>query len=445
MKPIPRWRIFLWRVYVRFILLARRFERLSRPLDRLRSQNVEARNIRNLVLQTALLGIVNGGVISFIPVYLARSGASSVEVGLITSLPAILTMFLAIPSGVYVQRHKSLVSLSSWSLLFSYLTYLILTLLPFLTAVVPSATRTIIWATVVIWGLSAIPGGLAINAWTSVLAQAIPPRRRPAINGLRLSILGLISAASVAAFGRVLDALPFPYNYQIVFASSFVAGLVSVYFFSRVRLPKSTGAVQAQLNGKPLLLRLKGFITTFTENKDFLRFSASALVYRWGLFTPIALYSIYWVNHLHATDTMIGLRSTIEQLTLAAAFYLWGRVATAKGFRLVLIISSGGYALYPIFTGVVPTMVWLLPVSIVAGLFAGGINISFFEAFLKACPEDQRPNFIAMNSLLSNLAAFLAPLTGAAISNAFGIQTAFFVGGGFLILGTILFYLLSSK
>ena len=435
MRQFPQWQALFWRVYVRFILLGRR-------LQQLRNQSQEGRNIRNLVLQTALLGVTNGGILSFIPVFLARSGASSLEVSLLTSLPAMLSVFLAIPAGVYVGRQRNLVRTGTRYFLPIYFTYLVVALLPFLALIGPWADRAIIWGAVIFWGLSAVFNVVAITAWMAAIAQAIPPRRRPAINGLRLSLLGLISAASVAGFGRVLDILPFPENYQLVFAISSVASLISLFFFSRVRLEEAVSANGPEPEKKTPLQRLKGFIANFIENKNFLRFSASAFVYRWGLFTPIALYSIYWVNHLDATDTMIGLRSTIEQLTMAAAFYFWGRVATAKGFRLVLIISSAGYALYPILTGVVSTMAWLLPVSVVAGFFVGGINISFFEAFLKSCPDDKRPTFIAMNNFLANIAAFSAPLVGAAVSDIFGIQIAFFLGGGLLLIGMVLFFLL---
>jgi MFS family permease len=382
---------------------------------------------------------------AFISVFLVRSGASSFEVGLLTSLPAILTVFLAIPTGVYVERHKDVVRLTTWTLFITRLVFLVVALLPLLMLIGPWAAKAVIWGTVIVWGLSAIPSAIANTGWTAAIAATIPPRRRPAVNGLRWGLLSLLSAASVAVFGKVLDILPFPYNYQLVFGISFVASLLSTYYFSLIRLPKAAHPNRPTSARLPLVLQVKGFVATFTESKDFLRFSVSAFVYRWGLHLPIALYSIYWVNHLHAPDTLIGLRSTIEQITLALAYYIWGRIATAKGFYRVMLISSAGYALHPILTGVVPTMEWLLPVAVVSGFFAGGIDVSFFEALLKTCPEDKRASFVAMNSFLANVSAFLAPLAGAAISDALGIRTAFFLGGGFLLVGVVLFYLLPTK
>ncbi|HPL26703.1 MAG TPA: hypothetical protein PLG21_01465 [Anaerolineae bacterium] len=64
----------------------------------------EDHNILNWYASTSLFGVVDGSMWVFLPVFLARLGASPAVVGLHTSLPALLAMACAIPTGMLVDR-----------------------------------------------------------------------------------------------------------------------------------------------------------------------------------------------------------------------------------------------------------------------------------------------------------------------------------------------------
>lgn len=95
---------------------------ISRPLRsvsaayaRLRAAptTVEQHNLRCLLVFTALFGVVQGGILTYLPVFLVRLGASAVMVSLITSLPALLTIVLALPAGTIVNRWRRPVHMSA--------------------------------------------------------------------------------------------------------------------------------------------------------------------------------------------------------------------------------------------------------------------------------------------------------------------------------------------
>ncbi|MBI2940723.1 MAG: MFS transporter, partial [Chloroflexi bacterium] len=206
---------------------------VSGAFDRFRTPPAtrEDQNIRRLMLQTALAGVVNGGIATFLPIFLVRLGATPVTVSLLTALPALLTILFSLPAGALVARWTRLVPPSArwyYGLRFCYLAVAIVGLLD------PTWAPALI---IVIWGLSAVPSTFANTAWYSVLAEAVSPRRRPAVNGVRWALLGLISAASVAAFGQLLETLPFPGNYLLVFVLSFAAGILNVWFYSQIEIP----------------------------------------------------------------------------------------------------------------------------------------------------------------------------------------------------------------
>jgi hypothetical protein len=139
--------------------------------DAAQAEEIAARNIRNLVLQTALAGVVNGGIGTFLAVYLTRLGASPLALSLLTALPALLTIAVALPAGAIAARYTQPVRQSTRHFLLIRLCYLLVAAAAFLPA------EAAIWTVVVIWTLTAIPGAIANTAWMDVFALPRPFRR----------------------------------------------------------------------------------------------------------------------------------------------------------------------------------------------------------------------------------------------------------------------------
>ena len=279
-------------------------DRVSSLLRRLRARPAtrEDRNIRRLMAHTGLFGVVQGGVITFLPVLLARLGASATMVSLLTSLPALLTILLALPAGALVARWRNLVKDSADCFYAIRLTYP-----PIAAAAALLGPSVAPFLIVAIWGLTAIPSTLGNTVFYDVLAEAVPPRRRAAVNGARWALLGLASAVSVALFGQMLEALPWPHNYLLLFAICFVAGLLSTYCYSRIEIPLR----EPEPCAPKLALRLSDLIGPLRQ-PGFAVFSAVTLVMRWGLFLPAGVFTIFLVRNLRASDAWIGERTTLE-------------------------------------------------------------------------------------------------------------------------------------
>src|SRR5947199_10089992 len=81
--------------------------RLRPPVDR------EGRNIRRLMLMSALEGVISGGIITFLPVFLARMNASALLVSLVTALPALAAIVVALPAGAMATRWRNVVPVSA--------------------------------------------------------------------------------------------------------------------------------------------------------------------------------------------------------------------------------------------------------------------------------------------------------------------------------------------
>ena len=245
---------------------------------------LEDRNIRYLVLQTACAGVVSGGITTFLPVMLARMGASAVTVSLLSSGLALTNIAAALPAGPLVERRRRPVG---WSARYFYAVRVIFVLIA-LAAFLPPQWAAVLC--VVLWSSHGIPAAIGNNAWYGVLADAVSPRRRPAVNGARWALLGFVSAVCVALFGRLLDLLPFPLGYQLVFVVSALIGWLGIYYYSRLEIPDREPRVSAGALG--LGKRLRKLVAPLAEGGEFLHYTLGTSVLRLGLHLPIGLYSL---------------------------------------------------------------------------------------------------------------------------------------------------------
>jgi MFS family permease len=170
------------------------------------------------------------------------------------------------------------------------------------------------------------------------------------------------------------------------------------------------------------------------------RYEVTTTVLRFGLNMPIALFSIYWIRHLNASDLWIGYESTAGKLALIVGYFFWSRIVSRKGHHVPLLICTVGVGLYPVLTSLVREQTWLPLVSPTWGFFVAGIDLSIFDTLLAVCPAQRRPTFFSCNTLLSSLTIFLAPMLGSLLADWVGIRPVFWIAGGIHIVSALLFW-----
>jgi MFS family permease len=425
---------------------------------------VEERNYRNLLLSGFWFGPVDGGIFNYLPVFLARLGAPASLISLLASGPAFLGILAYVPGGAYAERHRDLVSLFVRMALIARISYPLIALTPL---VLPAAHAPL--AIILIWSLAAIPNAIHVPAWTAFMQKAVPPQQRAQLNGARWALLSLTSALCIAVFGYMLDRATFPVGYQIVFLISFVAGVLNLQYFARVQVPPfesangptypanasfkspaqdngASGSERLQRAANPgPAARIAAYLRPFTESRAFVRYNIASLIYRLTLAMPAGLFSIFWVQDLHATDTWIGLRGTAGYATLVVGYVFWGRMTSRIGHRTLLLVCAGSLALYPILTALAPSMSWLLPAAAVWGFTVAGVDIGLFDMLLATCPEGRQPTFAAAAQMFVSVAMTVGPMLGAALAGMTGTRSALLIIGGLQLLGAASFVLLPSR
>jgi len=402
----------------------------------------QATNIRWLYAATATFGVIQGGATAYLPVFLARLGASAFQIGLLTAAPALLSMVILIPAGLVAERFRDQVRLRVWTEVGIYIPALLLALCPFFVPLEALPAAAIVLCTI-----QAIPMALETSAFLTVFAQAFPPERIARINGVRWALMGLTAAVSVAVFGRSLDLLPFPLNYQIVFGLTFVAGMCNAAFFAYVRVPrlperKARSHPQSGSLASDVASRVRAYGRSVLGQPAFVRYLLATLPFRVALMMPEALFSLFWVKSLEASDSLIGLRGTAVFAAQLIGFVSWGRLASRLGHRRVLFVSAILAGFYPICTGLAPAAAWLVLIAIIWGLGYSGIRIALFDMMILSVPTEMMPRLSSLYSLAERLSMFVGPLLGVALSQATSLRSALLWIGAIQLAASAAFFLL---
>ena len=391
------------------------------------------RNFRNVQIDAIGVGLASAAG-PFLPVFLARLGASNFQVGLLTSMPGMAGLVLAFFVGRFLQTRRKIVpwfSLSRLMVLSSYaLTGLVTLLIPRREAVV---------STLVIWAFATLPQ-TALSVCFSVVMNAVAGREgRYSLLSRRWAILGLTNFAATFVVTEFLDRIAFPLNYEIMFLGLSLGGLISFYFSSRITLPEQTPPPLA--TGKTAGETLRNTLTLLRQHPDFVSISARRFVYLSAVTLAAPIMPLYFVREVKATDAQIGVINMTFTLLLLGAYLLWPRVSRHRGGRFVLLATTLGMILYPVLTAMTRFIIPIIIFTAIAGFFQGGLDLVFFDEYMKTIPDEYSAILVSLEQSIQYLSAIAAPLIGTSLAQVSGIGLggALWVSAGLRFVGFLLF------
>jgi Na+/melibiose symporter-like transporter len=255
----------------------------------------------------------------------------------------------------------------------------------------------------------------------------------------RWSTLGAASAISVAFAGWLLEQYAFPGNYQLVFIVSFIGGMLSFFFSSRIQITTVPTTTSHQSGIRALLRESVGMLR---EVPAFGRYIGATFVFNCGIWMAMPLFPLYWVHVVQAKDFEIGLVNTVNSGVLLIAYFVWARVTAKRGNLPVMYASTIALALYPILTGMTTSVMLITVLAGLTGFVGSGKDLVFFDMALETMPRDRVPSFVALQQLTGYVATLAMPLLGTWLATHSGYPVALFVAGGLRLLGVVLLYVL---
>jgi predicted MFS family arabinose efflux permease len=405
----------------------------SGGLSELQRIAIQKRNRRNV--QIDAVGVALGNASSpYLPVFLTRMGATNLQIGLLSSMPGVTGLILAIVVGRFLQTRRNIVPWFSLARLLVISAYALTGLVPF---IVPD--EHIVLAVLLIWAAATLPQIMVNVAFSVVMNSVAGPSGRFDLMSRRWSILGFTTAITVAIAGQVLDRIAEPINYQVVFLALSVGGLISYYFSSRIQLldnqilpPANNGSIRA---------RLSGYVELVRHEPAFIHFTLKRFVYLSGIALGTPLFPLYFVRELKAPDSWIGLVSTAQTAVLLVGYPLWAAISRRFGSRVVLLASTLVVGLYPGLVALTQDQTHIIVFAALAGIFQAGMDLVFFDELMKTIPPQYSATFVSLAQSIQYLSAILAPLLGTYIAVQTSLATALLISAGLRLVGFFLFSL----
>ncbi|MBM3153455.1 MAG: MFS transporter, partial [Chloroflexi bacterium] len=298
------------------------------------AQDIQKRNTRNV--QIDAIGVSISNVASpFLPVFLTRLGASNFQVGLLTSMPGVTGLALAILVGRFLQTRRNIVPWFSLSRLLVIACYAMTGLLALL---IPR--EMVITSTLAIWALATLPMTALAVAFSVVMNTVAGPEGRYQLLSRRWAIFGLTSVIGTFIVTRLIDRVAFPMNYAVMFMGLSLGGLVSYYFSSRITLPDQDPPPLAA--SRSPLESIRSYFHLLRSAPDFVSFSTKRLVYLTALALSAPIMPLFFVRQVGATDSQIGSINMVFTLTMLVGYFTWPRLSRLRGGRFVLLATTFG-------------------------------------------------------------------------------------------------------
>jgi hypothetical protein len=391
------------------------------------------KNFLNVQIDAIGVGLASAAG-PFLSIFLARLGATSFQIGLLTTMPAIAGLLFAIPLGRLLQRQRKIVPWFSGARLAVLSSYFLTGLIAFL---IPQSF--LISATLVVWAIATIPQSLLSIAFSVVMNSVAGPTHRFDLMTRRWSTLGLTTAITVFLIGQFLDHSTFPNNYKLIFMGLSIGGLISYYFSSHISLDDLTPPLE-----NPNDNQKKGFLKYLELIKSepaFVNFVLKRFVFLSGTALAAPLFPLYFVREIKVSDSWIATITVAQSVVMIFGYFFWTRQSRIHGAKVALLWTTFGLSMYPFLTAFThrPWMIALY--AGMAGIFQAGLDLVFFDELMKTVPIEYSATFVSLAQSIQYVSSIASPIIGSFLADNIGIGPALVVSAAIRLTGFVLFAL----
>lgn len=395
------------------------------------SQDIQKHNFRYVQIDAIGVSISNVAA-PFLPVFLTRLGATNFQVGLLTSMPGVTGLLLALLVGRFLQSRKNIVPWYSLSRLLVISCYALTGILSFWVGGQPA-----ILATLAIWAFATIPQTALSVAFSVVMNAVAGPEGRYELLSRRWTIFGLTTVIGTFFVTRMIGWIPFPNNYAWMFLGLSLGGWFSYYFSRRITLPDQL--LPPAPPSSSISASLQNFIALIRAQPAFTSFASRRFVYYTALVLTQPIMPLFLVRQVKATDAQIGLITMSMTIVMLFGYFIWPPASRHYGGRFVLLVTTFGMILYPALAAATPQVSFILAYAALAGFFQSGLDLVFFDETMKTVPPDHSATFVALIQSTQYFSAIIAPLVGTWLADSIGLAGALWVSAGLRLLGFLLF------
>ncbi|MEO4055554.1 MFS transporter [Solibacillus sp. CAU 1738] len=347
---------------------------------------------------------------SYVPLFaMTILGATNYQVGLISSIPPLITLLMTIPAALLLNKAAEQKKLVAFSVLLARLVFLFIIFV----VLIPGSAAS--WIFLALIAFMSIPNTMATMGWQALIGNIIEDHRRAQFFSDRnrmLTTVGLISTLTIGIVMR--DATANAAAYQFLFVCAFGFGLLEVYFLMRHE------------EGLRVLEDEKKSAMNWIIFKDvgYVRFLLVALCFNFGWQMAWGLFNIYNVRYAEATIFWVSMFNVGSMVAQIFSFPIWRKWSEKYGNMRVFVWVAFGMSTAPFLTAISTNYYYLTFMYMLSGVFVSGTVLILFNLLLENSPKESRTYCITTYNVLLAIIAFIAPQIGIWVLDTFNMDVA---------------------
>ncbi|MEK5183512.1 MFS transporter [Solibacillus sp. FSL R5-0691] len=365
---------------------------------------------------------------SYIPIFaMTILGATNYQVGLISSLPPLITLLMTLPAAILLNRAFEQKRLVAFSVLAARFVFLLIAFISY----VPGSFGS--WLLLGLIAAMSVPNTMANMGWQSFIGNIIEESRRAQFFSDRNRLLTVVGLFVTLTIGIVMkDMTSNRIAYQILFMFTFAVGIVELYFLLKHDEP------ERELNTE----KKRAMDWSIFKNNKYVLFLIVALVFNFGWQMAWGVFNIYNVRYAEATIFWISMFNVANMIAQIFSFSLWRKWSQKYGNMSVFVWVAFGMSTAPLLMVLSTNLYYLAAMSFLSGLFVSGTVLILFNLLLENSPQEVRTYCITTYNVLLAVIAFSSPQIGIWLLETYSMETAmylstavrFFAAVGFLLL-----------
>ena len=336
---------------------------------------------------------------SYLTPYAIMLKATNFQIGLLSSLPGLLSSLLQIPAPLCTEK-VGRARIMKWGVFIQAMMWLPILLVPYL-----FHRHAAGWLIVAVT-FYLLAGSVAGPAWGSIMSQYLPAKKRGEYFSWRQKIHGAIALVATFSAGYILYLLPRTSitGFSIIFGVALVCRFISWHYLSRMHEPR--------LLCKPeTVFTLWDFLSR-ARKSNFAKFVffAGAMSFAVNLSSPF--FSVYMLRELKFD--YLSYVIVISSATLATLLSLsaWGRHSDRFGCMKVIRFTSLLIPFVPVLWLVSTSKAYLTAIQLLSGFAWAGFNLAITNFIYDAVSEAKRVRCIAYFNLINGMGVFVGATLG---------------------------------
>lgn len=365
---------------------------------------------------------------SYIPIFaMTILGATNYQVGLISSLPPLVTLFMTLPAAILLNRAIEQKRLVAFSVVAARFIFLLIAFVSY----VPGSVGS--WLLLGLIATMSIPNTMVTMGWQSFIGNLIEGHRRAQFFSDRNRLLTIVGLVVTLTIGVVMkDMTTNKLAYQLLFMFTFFVGLVELYFIMKHDEP-----VREMKEEKKRAMDWSIF-----KNNQYVLFLVVALVFNFGWQMAWGLFNIYNVRYAEATIFWISMFNVANMLAQIFSFGLWKKWSEKYGNMRVFVWVAFGMSTAPLSMVLSTNLYYLTAMSMLSGVFVSGTVLILFNLLLENSPQEVRTYCITSYNVLLAMIAFTSPQIGIWLLETYSMDVAMYLSTAVRFLAAVGFFVL---